>query len=83
MTDMIRDIFLDMPVVDMADRPEGMIAFMRSEVPDQYKPMVDDWVQREGGEVVTIPLIQVHGGTSPQSSPESDGYYVLPPAALT
>jgi len=82
MTDMIRDIFLDMPIVDMPNRPEGMVAFMRSEVPDQYKPMVDEWVQGRGGEVVVIPLIQVHGGKSPESSPESDGYYVLPPSAL-
>jgi hypothetical protein len=82
MTDPIRDIFLDMPVVDVPNRPEGTLAFMRSEVPDEYKPMVDEWVQSKGGEVVTFPLIQVHGGKSPQSSPEADGYYVLPPAAL-
>jgi hypothetical protein len=82
MTDLIRDIFLDMPVVDMPDRPERTLAFMRSEVPDEYKPMVDDWVRSKGGKVVTMPLIQVHGGKSPASSPEADGYYVLPPEAL-
>jgi hypothetical protein len=82
MSDLIRDIFLDMPVIDFADRPEGMLGFMRSEVPDEYKPMVDEWVQSKGGEVITIPLVQVHGGNSPETSPEADGYYVLPPAAL-
>jgi hypothetical protein len=79
---MIRDIFLDMPVVEMPNRPEGMVAFMRSEVPDEYKPMVDEWVEGRGGEVVVIPLIQVHGGKSPAASPDADGYYVLPPSAL-
>ena len=71
---MIRDIFLDMPAVEMPNRPEGMVAFMRSEVPDEYKPMVDEWVQARGGEVVVIPLIQVHGGKSPAASPDADGY---------
>jgi hypothetical protein len=82
MSDLIRDIFLEMPVVDPPDRPEGMLAFMRSEVPPEYREMVDGWVQSKGGQVIEEPLIKVHGGTTPDSSPSSDGFYALPPAAL-
>jgi hypothetical protein len=82
MTDLIRDIFLDMPVVDPANRPEGTLAFMRSEVPPEYREMVDGWVESKGGQVIVEPLIQVHGGTSPESGPTSDGFYALPPSAL-
>ncbi len=83
MTDLIREIFLEMPVVDPPDRPEGMLAFMRSEVPPEYRPMVDGWVESQGGEVIEPPLIQVHGGTSPETGPPSDGFYALPPSSLT
>lgn len=82
MPDLIRDIFLEMPVVDPPNRPEGMLAFMRSEVPHEYREMVDGWVQSKGGQVIEEPLIKVHGGTSPDSGPTSDGFYALPPAAL-
>jgi hypothetical protein len=82
MADPVRDIFLDMPVVDPPNRPDGMLAFMRSEVPPEYREWVDGWVESNGGQVIVEPLIQVHGGTSPQSGPASDGFYALPPAAL-
>jgi hypothetical protein len=82
MSDPIRDIFLDMPVVDPVNRPEGTVAFMRSEVPPEYREWVDDWVRSKGGQVIVEPLIQVHGGTSPERGPTSDGFYALPPSAL-
>ncbi|MGH2841472.1 MAG: hypothetical protein ACRDKY_11690 [Solirubrobacteraceae bacterium] len=82
MTDTIRAIFLDMPVVDVPGRPEGMLGYMRSEVPPEYREWVDGWVESRGGRVIHEPLIKVHGGTSPEAGPASDGYYALPPAAL-
>jgi hypothetical protein len=82
MAETFQSILRDMPIVDPPGRPEGMLAYMRSEVPDEFKPAVDAWVEEKGGDVVPVPLIKVHGGTTPESGPESDGYYWLPPAAL-
>jgi hypothetical protein len=82
MSDQIRAIFRDMPIVDVPGRPEGMLGFMRSEVPPQYREWVDGWVQSQGGHVLEQPLIKVHGGTTPENSPSSDGFYALPPTAL-
>ncbi len=82
MTDTFRDIFRDMPIIDVPGRPEGMFGYMRSEVPPEYRQAVDEWVQSRGGVVIEQPLIQVHGGTTPEGGPSSDGYYALPPVAL-
>ena len=81
MADLIRECLLDMPLSDMANRPEGMLAIRRRDVPEEYRPMVDSWVQARGGRVEEEPLIVVHGGKTPAGGGGAQ-YYVLPPAAL-
>ncbi|MEA2219642.1 MAG: hypothetical protein QOJ35_2268 [Solirubrobacteraceae bacterium] len=81
MTDLIRECLLDMPLSNMTNRPEGMIAIRRDDVPEDYRPMVDAWVQDHGGQVAEEPLIVVHNGKTPAGGGGAK-YYVLPPAAL-
>jgi hypothetical protein len=81
MTDLIRECLLDMPLSNMTNRPEGMIAIRRDDVPEEYRAMVDAWVQEHGGQVAEEPLILVQGGKSPPGGGGAK-YYVLPPAAL-
>ena len=71
-----------MPLSNMANRPEGMLAIRRDDVPEQVRPVVDDWVETHGGEIHEEPLIVVHGGKTPPGGGGAK-YYVLPPAALT
>jgi hypothetical protein len=81
MTDLIRECLLDMPLSNMANRPEGMIAIRRQDVPEEYRPMVDEWVQSHGGRIDEEPLIVVHGGKTPAGGGGAQ-YYVLAPEAL-
>ncbi len=81
MTDLIRECLLDMPLSNMANRPEGMLAIRRDEVPEQVRPAVDAWVQAHGGTIAEEPLIVVHGGKTPTGG-GGTRYYLLPPAAL-
>jgi len=81
MTDLIRECLLDMPLSNMTNRPEGMLAIRRDDVPEDVRPVVDDWVQAHGGTIHEEPLIVVHGGKSPAGGGGAK-YYVLPPAAL-
>jgi hypothetical protein len=82
MTDLIRECLLDMPLSNMTNRPEGMLAIRRDDVPEEVRGVVDAWVEAHGGLIAEEPLIVVHGGKSP---PVGGGakYYVLPPSALT
>ena len=82
MSDLIRECLLDMPLSNMANRPEGMLAIKRDDVPEQVRPMVDDWVLAHGGEIAEEPLIVVLGGKTPAGGGGGAKYYVLPPAAL-
>ncbi len=81
MSDLIRECLLDMPLSAMANRPEGMLAISRDDVPEDVRPAVDAWVRDHGGQVAEEQLIVVHGGKTP---PGGGGkrFYVLPPAAL-
>ena len=81
MTDLIRECLLDMPLSNMTNRPEGMIAIRCQDVPEEYRPMVDTWVEAHGGGVVEEPLIVVHGGKTPAGGGGAK-YWVLPPEAL-
>jgi hypothetical protein len=81
MTDLIRECLLDMPLSNMTNRPEGMLAIRRDDVPEEVRPVVDDWVEAHGGAIQEEPLIVVHGGKTPAGGGGAK-YYVLPPAAL-
>jgi hypothetical protein len=81
MTDLIRECLLDTPLANMTNRPEGMVAIRRDDVPEDYREMVDAWVQQHGGHVAEEPLIVVHGGKTPAGGGGAK-YWVLPPAAL-
>ncbi|MEA2191415.1 MAG: hypothetical protein QOI73_1536 [Solirubrobacteraceae bacterium] len=81
MTDLIRECLLDMPLSNMTNRPEGMLAIRRDDVPEQARAAVDAWVQAHGGTIAEEPLIVVHGGKTPAGGGGAK-YYVLAPAAL-
>jgi hypothetical protein len=81
MTDLIRECLLDMPLSTMTNRPEGMVAIRRQDVPEPYREMVDAWVGSHGGRIEEEPLIVVHGGKTPSGGGGAQ-YYVLPPEAL-
>lgn len=80
--DAIRELLLDLPLRDMPQRPEGMLAIRRSEVPERRRDDADAWVQARGGRIVHEPLIVVHGGKSPDGPP-GEAFYALPPTAFT
>jgi hypothetical protein len=81
MPDLIRECLLDMPLSNMTNRPEGMLAIKRDDVPEEVRPLVDAWVQDHGGQISEEPLIVVHGGKTPAGGGGAK-YYVLPPTAL-
>jgi len=82
MTDLIRECLLDMPLSNMTNRPEGMLAIRRDDVPEQARGAVDAWVREHGGTIAEEPLIVVHGGKTPAGGGGGAKYYVLAPAAL-
>ena len=65
----------------MTNRPEGMLAIRRDDVPEDARPAVDAWVWAQGGEIAEEPLIVVHGGKTPAGGGGAK-YYVLAPSAL-
>jgi hypothetical protein len=81
MSDAIREIMADLPLSTMNQRPEGMLAIRRDEVPEPYHARVDAWVEAHGGRIAYDVLFTVHGGTTPDM-PGGDAYYVLPPSAF-
>jgi hypothetical protein len=78
----IRELLLDLPLIDVEDRPEGMVVIRRTDVPEGRREEADAWVVGHGGLLGHAPLIVVHGGKSPNGSPPGEAYYALPPAAL-
>lgn len=66
---------------NMANRPEGMLAISRADVPEEVRPAVDAWVRDHGGQIAEEPLIVVQGGKTPPGGGGKQ-FYVLPPAAL-
>ena len=80
--DSIRELLLDLPLLDIEDRPEGMIVMRRTDVPEARREEADEWVVEHGGLIGHAPLIVVQGGKSPNGSPPGEAYYALPPAAL-
>lgn len=81
MTDPIRELLADLPLASMTDRPEGMLAIRRSDVPDAEQAAVDVWVEAHGGRVAREALFKVYNGTSP-TGPDGEAFYVIPPGAF-
>jgi hypothetical protein len=79
--DPIRELLLDLPLVDVDDRPPGMLVMRRSDVPEDRREQADAWVAQHGGLIGHAPLIVVHGGRSP-SGPAGEAFYAVPAAAL-
>jgi hypothetical protein len=82
MPDDIREIILDLPLIDTPDRPEGMIVVRRSDVPEERRAEADDFVIANGGLLGQKPLFEVIGGKTPEGGAASETFYALPPAAL-
>jgi hypothetical protein len=80
--DPIRELLLDLPLRDIPQRPEGMLAIRRCDVPEDRRDETDAWIQAHGGHISHEPLIVVHGGKSPDG-PLGEAFYALPPAAFT
>jgi len=78
----IREVLLDLTLVDTPDRPEGMIVFRRSDVPEDRREEADEFVTSNGGLIGHKPLLEVIGGKTPQGGGVSETFYALPPAAL-
>ncbi len=82
MTDPTRELLADLPLANMTERPEGMLAIRRADVPDEDRPTADAWVESHGGRIVNEPLFKVHNGKSPDAA-GGEEFYVLPPSAFT
>ena len=82
MPDDIREILLDLPLVQTDDRPEGMIVLNGSELPEDRRAEAEAFVAAHGGLVGHRPAFEVIGGTTPAGGPPGATFYALPPAAL-
>ncbi len=82
MADDIRELLLDLPLIDTPDRPEGMLVLRRSDVPEERREEADAFVAANGGMVGRKPMLEVIGGTTPDGGSAGEAFYALPPAAL-
>ena len=82
MSDHIRELLLDLPLVQTDDRPEGMVVLNRADVPEERRQEADDFVLANGGLIGQKPLFEVIGGITPEGGPASASFYALPPAAF-
>jgi hypothetical protein len=82
MADDIREILLDLPLVDTPDRPEGTIVIRRTDVPEEHRAQADEFVVANGGLIGEKPLLEVIGGTTPKGGAASETFYAVPIAAL-
>lgn len=78
----IRDVLLDLPLVDIPDRPEGMLCMRRSDVPEVRRKEADEWIVAHGGLIGQAPMFVVIGGKTPDSAPPGEAFYALPPAGF-
>jgi hypothetical protein len=78
----IREILLDLPLVQTEDRPAGMIVLNAGAVPEDRRAEADAFVQANGGLIGSKPLFEVIGGTTPGGGPTVATFYALAPAAL-
>ncbi len=82
MSDDIRELILDLPLVDTPDRPEGTIVIRRTDVPEERRREADDFVIANGGQIGQKPLLEVIGGKTPEGAAASETFYAVPVAAL-
>ena len=82
MTVEIRELILDLPLVDTPDRPEGTIVIRRSDVPEDRRREADEFVIANGGQIGTKPLLEVIGGKTPEGAAAAETFYAVPIAAL-
>jgi hypothetical protein len=82
MSDDIRELILDLPLVDTPDRPEGTIVIRRSDVPEERRSEADDFVISNGGMIGEKPIFEVIGGKTPAGGGASERFYAVPIKAL-
>jgi hypothetical protein len=82
MSDDIREVLLDLQLIDTPDRPEGMVVLRRSDVPEDRRAEADEFVVSQGGMIGHKPLFEVIGGKTPEGASVSEAFYALPPAAF-
>jgi hypothetical protein len=82
MSDDIRELILDLPLVDTPDRPEGTIVIRRSDVPEERRAEADDFVISNGGMIGEKPIFEVLGGKTPAGGAASERFYAVPIKAL-
>ena len=82
MSDDIRELILDLPLVDTPDRPEGTIVIRRSEVPEERRREADEFVISNGGLIGEKPLLEVIGGKTPKGGAANETFYAVPITAL-
>lgn len=78
----IREILLDLPLVQTDDRPEGMIVLNAGELPEERRAEAEAFVAQHGGMIGHKPMLEVIGGKTPAGAPPAATFYALPPAAL-
>ena len=82
MTVEIRELILDLPLVDTPDRPEGTIVIRRTDVPEDRREEADEFVLSNGGQIGTKPMLEVIGGKTPEGATASESFYAVPVTAL-
>lgn len=78
----IRELLLDLPLVDTPDRPAGMLVLRRSDLPAERRDEADRFVLERGGRIGRRPKLEVIGGVTPAGGEAGEAFYALPPAAL-
>lgn len=82
MSDDIRELLLDLPLVQAEGNPAGTLVFNRADVPAERREEADAFVVANGGQIGHKPLFEVIGGKTPDSVPGDAAYYAVPIAAL-
>lgn len=82
MPDDIRELILDLPLVDTPDRPEGTIVIRRTDVPQERRTEADEFVVSSGGMIGEKPIFEVIGGKTPAGGRASETFYAVPITAL-
>ena len=82
MSDDIRELILDLPLIDTPDRPQGTIVVRRTDVPEERRREADEFVISNGGQIGQKPLFEVIGGKTPACGAVNETFYAVPVAAL-